>query len=92
MKKLGDGFYQAESENKGIEFCNKQKSRARLVTGTYSGAIFHYVHIGSGGIGLSGNERLSYDNKNIKCPECLESTTKDELDMFGGMCESCIEI
>lgn len=26
-----------------------------------------------------------------KCPECLEDSTEDELDMFGGLCESCTE-
>jgi len=25
----------------------------------------------------------------IKCPECLQTTTQAELDMFGGLCEEC---
>lgn len=24
-----------------------------------------------------------------KCPECLQPTPQDELDMFGGLCEEC---
>ena len=24
-----------------------------------------------------------------KCPECLENTAQEELDMFGGLCENC---
>lgn len=24
-----------------------------------------------------------------KCPECLQPTDQDELDMFGGLCEEC---
>ena len=27
----------------------------------------------------------------IICPVCTESVEQDELDMFGGMCESCAE-
>lgn len=23
------------------------------------------------------------------CPECLQPTPQDELDMFGGLCEEC---
>lgn len=26
-----------------------------------------------------------------KCPECLEISSKEELQMFGGMCESCCD-
>lgn len=25
----------------------------------------------------------------IKCPECLEATSQEELDMFNGLCEEC---
>ena len=25
----------------------------------------------------------------VKCPECLEETTQEELDTFGGLCEEC---
>jgi len=24
-----------------------------------------------------------------KCPECMEETSQEELDMFGGLCEEC---
>lgn len=24
-----------------------------------------------------------------KCPECLQPTPQEELDMFGGLCEEC---
>lgn len=26
-----------------------------------------------------------------QCPECMQYTAKDELDMFGGLCETCNE-
>jgi hypothetical protein len=25
----------------------------------------------------------------VKCPECLYGTDQEELDMFGGLCETC---
>ena len=27
----------------------------------------------------------------IECPECLNRVTQEELDMFGGWCETCTE-
>ena len=27
----------------------------------------------------------------IKCPECLQETSQEELDMFNGCCEQCID-
>lgn len=29
--------------------------------------------------------------KSVQCPECLEWTRQEELDMFGGLCETCTE-
>jgi len=29
------------------------------------------------------------ESMRIICPECLEKTSQDELDMFGGFCEEC---
>ncbi len=26
----------------------------------------------------------------VKCPECLNPTPQEELDMFGGLCEECM--
>ena len=31
-------------------------------------------------------------SEEIKCPECLKTTTQEELDLFGGFCEECREI
>ena len=29
--------------------------------------------------------------KKVQCPECLEWVEQEELDMFGGWCETCAE-
>lgn len=29
------------------------------------------------------------DDDNPKCPECLNTVSQNELDVFGGMCEMC---
>lgn len=36
-------------------------------------------------------KELLNDNQHSfsKCPECLQPTTQDELDVFGGLCEEC---
>lgn len=28
----------------------------------------------------------------VTCPECLSETTQEELNTFGGLCETCSEI
>lgn len=39
---------------------------------------------------IAGNEEEE-NSSVIKCPECLEISSKEELQMFGGMCESCCD-
>lgn len=34
---------------------------------------------------------LKSRTKHIICPECLQPTDQEELDMFGGICEHCHE-
>ena len=29
------------------------------------------------------------DDDKIICPECMDETTQDELDVFDGLCEIC---
>ncbi len=31
----------------------------------------------------------SMKNENPVCPECLEEVAQEELDIFGGLCETC---
>lgn len=35
------------------------------------------------------NESLDRMFPRVKCPECLQTCSQDELDMFGGLCEEC---
>ena len=32
---------------------------------------------------------MNTDDRKTICPECMEETSQDELDMFGGLCEEC---
>lgn len=34
---------------------------------------------------------IKNDNGEVVCPECMEVRTKDELNQFGGMCQTCTE-
>ena len=34
---------------------------------------------------------IKEENKRNKCPECTRTVTVHELDMFGGICETCAE-
>lgn len=30
-------------------------------------------------------------SEKVTCPECLQEVEQEELDMFGGICETCSE-
>ena len=34
---------------------------------------------------------MDNEDEKIICPECMEETSQEELDMFGGLCETCNE-
>ncbi|MDY0102806.1 MAG: hypothetical protein RBS07_07680 [Lentimicrobium sp.] len=35
------------------------------------------------------HEIADFDITAVKCPECLQQCSQDELDTFGGLCEEC---
>lgn len=38
---------------------------------------------------LKSNDIQPVNISVVKCPECLYTTDQEELDMFGGLCETC---
>jgi len=39
--------------------------------------------------GLHKHDITNSEAAVVKCPECLQPCTQEELDMFGGLCEEC---